>query len=518
MIMKKPILPGLGKKKKTGAAFCLSWLFLASCATAGYAGEQDNRTIVVLPFVNAGSFEYDILKDQIPTYFYGALKDLEGYGAVSHYKVRKFRDGYIDTIKNHNKESLEPIAAAFDARFIIWGTYSDSEGVLNATCFIIDTSTWGEDYKMPAGKIRAPIFYTLDEMFREIIRDFKGDILKTTMLSVAPDRECRLYVDGEYFGTAPMRMRLMKGEHIIELRHGGEDDAVSFYTRTIVLVPERDESLDVRVFAQLRVRAEKPCDVFIDGAKAGATPFGLNLYTGREYAVKCVYTADDGKKITAYDEVVSTVEYSTSASELPIDVSLAANSNLYVSGSRYDFFCSLSGGEPGPLPAAFENLEPGVYDVKIFAVDRELKRNVYFLDRTMRLYPFETVNIDTMSFSFEKQIGYCFLPCVPQFYNHEPDKGTLLLSFFAGSLLMSGISAIAAAGYYSEYDRVTTTLYNEGLASGLTQADVDRAYLPVASCNAMITAGLVLAGIVYVISVADGISGMDRVFDILNND
>jgi hypothetical protein len=473
------------------------------------------KTILILPFTNTGSIEYDNLRDLIPNYFYALFKDIEGYSSVSPFKIKQYNDGYFYKIKNFEKESLMPFVENYNARFIIRGEFRDYDGDLIVYLVIISTVDWHLEPRILKGKIRIPIAYTLNELFQPVIKDVTGYILESSVLSITTDHPCNLFIDQDYFGETPMHIRLLKGEHTIEIKYRQGEKEESIYKGSVTLKASVDESIDITVFVPLTIKAEKECTVFVNGEKEGGTPLIKRLYTGREYHVRVVYTEPKKGDIIAYEKVISTEE-NTFMEDPEIELSLPAKAGILVSESRYDLLCSCNNGEPQTLPHAFSNLEPGNYTLEVFLPDSLWNRQWILYKRKHTVYAYEQVSVNLKDDRYQKQFLYCLIPSAAQFHNHEPVKGMTILSLFSGSLLLSGISAIAGYLYHMEYLDVKHAFETHGFESGYTQRDVDVAYMPVATCNMLITAGFIGSIIMYMYSAIDGTITMDHLDHVLN--
>jgi hypothetical protein len=479
---------------------------LITCSIPLY-GKTVQKRVLVLPFKNIGSIEYENLSDLIPTYFFSCFKDLPDYDAVSLFRVKKYLNerGYKH-IGLENHEILYQLAEDFSLDLIIGGQFTANDDELITVLFIYNPLQENLHNEIVKGPVKTPIIYTLDSIFLSIIQKIARREIESAILSVLTDHACNLFIDGELYGVTPMRMRVSEGEHDIRICHvekGGEEE---IYHDSMTVKAWKDETIDIPVFIYYEAGAEEECTVYINDEKKGKTPFHAYLYSGREYAVRLIYTDPEGMEHTAYNNIVSTKDYTP----LP-SLHVPALGAIHVTADDYPFFCTLDNGSLIRSPHSFTGLSPDIYKVQVVLKDHEWKKNWIFYNKRHTLYAYQEIPVDLSGFEFEYNPYLCLLPSLAQFHNRQPAKGSIMLSLFAGFLVTAGVSTALNLYFYQAYEDKAIPFSEDGLSSGYTQGEVDEAYLPVAICNYLITGGFIAAGLVYLYSAIDGIIVMDHV-------
>jgi hypothetical protein len=479
---------------------------LITCSIFLY-GKTEQKRLLVLPFKNIGSIEYENLSDLIPTYFFSNLKDSPEYDAVSLFKAKKYINerGY-KYIGLENHVILYQLAEDFSLDLIIGGEFKANDDKLITVLFFYNPLQENTDKEIVEGPVKTPIIYTLDYIFSSIIKKIAGCEIESAIVTVLTDHACNLFIDGELYGETPLRMRVSEGEHDVRICHVEKGEEEDIYHDSVTVEAWKDETIDIPVFIYYEVDAEEECTVYINDEKKGTTPFHAYLYSGREYAVHLIYTDPGGIEHTAYNNIISTKDYTP----LP-PLHLPALGAIHVTITDYPFFCTLDNGSLIRSPHSFTGLSPGTHTVQVLLKDSAWKKYWVFYNKKHTLYAYEEIPVDLSGFEFEFNTYICFVPSMTQFHNREPEKGTVLLSLFAGFLVTAGVSTVLNLYFYQAYEDIAIPFNKDGLSSGYTQTDVDNAYLPVAICNYLITGGFIAAGLVYLYSAIDGIIVMDHV-------
>ena len=480
------------------------FLLLLSFLKTNHAMEDEN-VILILPFNNHGSIEYEKFSDQIVTYFYALIDGIQGYSAVAPSRMKEYKEGYIYKTKSITGENYyRMLSQDFTADLIIDGDYLVENEKIIVSFEVFNNSQGSRKKKLLSDiEIEQPITYTFDKLFIPIIEELTGSILETSILNVITDQRCNLILNGEYLGITPIKIRLLEAEYQVKITHHVEDYETTIFDNTVIMKKEEDKIIDIPVFVSLSITADRACSVFINQEESGITPFKTQVYSGTEYLCKVLYSHSEKEQIIAYDNVISTKNYN--------DISFHLNENGRIIKTTKDapFSCTLYHSLKKQICNSFDNLTPGEYILTVSFNDQLWMRKWKMKTYKIPIRPFDKVYISLDDIRYKKNTSLCLVPSLCQFYNHESVKGISIISLFSGSVILTSISAIVGNYYYYNY--------KENLSS-YSAAEEEKAYQNINIYNYLITSGVILGIISYLYSAIDGYITMEHLDNIINLD
>jgi hypothetical protein len=486
--------------------FSLLVLFLLS---VHLFGGGSRKTILFMPFINEGSFVYDRLRTHIPNYLYEPVKNLPGYKAIPYSRFHEYMvaKGYEETDLKR-QAVITSIAQDFNTDYIIHGTYSDRETVINIIFTIYkriddDLETHNDLESVTLQNLDA---ITLNTSFDSLIRICE----KVTEQKLAPGYitlitrpVCSLLIDEEPAGQTPTRLPVFKGEHRIQLIYNNEelilDEKIEIkegelYTRNIdILIP-------------LTITSDEQCTVYINNEEKGETPFQRDLLWGREYCVEVIYQNSGTEKTTVFHDIINTTEPVS-----PIYLTSKGKISLDFPGS---YEATINNHEFTPLPNTFDNLIPDTYRLRILLDDPEWKRKWLIYDKKSRLSPFSTLSFTRENLDYKRNWALMFIPSALQFYNREPVKGSIVLSLFIGSALCAGVSAFGWFYFEGEYEYLIDQYGEVGLPQAKVNEGNDYLFM-IELCKLLTISGIIGASVSWMYSAADGIITNNHLYDII---
>ena len=473
--------------------------------------------VLILNFENTGEPHIDYFDDLIQNSLFAFFKMISDYSAVhpntlkDYMKRNNYQKGDLE-----NQKTLFKISKDFNADNIIRGKYYEKDEYIIIDFEVIDTNEKKIIYRSSKfGKGGINIFETLDEIVISMVEDFIGIKLEFAFLEINTDHKCKLLIDDEIYGETPLKTKLLTGKHNINIIYSDEKTEGSILKEEINLTKDQVLNIDINVFVNLKIDAERECNVLLNNKKVGITPYEGKILSGNIYKLKVIYFDEEEKKEMLVNESdLSTID------RKDINLFYPMYCKLNLESGTNPFFGSISENNIEELPFSYTNLFFGEYKVKIFLDDKKWNKRYYFYNKKIDLKPLEEKTIDLSTFDYKRKFGFCFIPSAAQFYNREYIKATLLLSFFMATATIAALSPLFSYIYY-QYDYLPKVdeWKKNGSHGKYTEDDIRTSYYNSGYIfQGFLIGGLVSSALIWIFSMIDGIINMNHIYYLINPD
>ena len=473
--------------------------------------------VLILNFENIGEANIDYYDDLIQNSLFAFFKMIPDYSAIhpntlkEYMEKNNYKKGDLE-----NQKTLFKISKDFNADNIIRGTYYEKEGYLIIDFEVIDTNEKKIIYRSSKfGKGGINIFETLDEIVISMVEDFIGIKLEFATLEINTDQKCKLFIDYELYGETPIKTKLLTGKHNINITYNDEKTEGSILKKEINLTKDQVLNIDINVFVNLKIDAERECNVLLNNKKVGITPYEDKILSGNIYKLKVIYFDEEEKKeMTVNESDLSTID------RKDINLFYPMYCKLNLESGTNPFFGSISENNIEKLPFSYSNLFFGEYRIKIFLDDKKWNKKYYFYNKKINLKPLEEKTINLSNLDYKRKFGFCFIPAAAQFYNREYVKASLLLSFFMTTITITALSPLFSYIYY-QYDYLPKVdeWEKNGSDGKYTEDDIRTSYYNSGYIfQGFLIGGLISSAIIWIFSVIDGIINMNHIYYLINPD
>ena len=446
----------------------LIFVFLAFFIECFFA----KNVITILPFKNASNSSIDYVGEFIQNTFYVYFSYITDYSTIPKEKITEYlkaKNIKLSTLQNQETSQFD-MADYFNSFFLIRGQYykkNDSIVLEYEIINNIDKKIVLSDKKIIASEIS--IFIDIETIVNNLTEEFKKDQFRFGYVFVDGEEQCDIYVNSKFYGNTPKNIALLTGNYEIKLFYRYNDEYINIITKTIEIKKNDKQTLNVQVFTNIIVETEEKCQLLLDNKEIGFTPIQHKVIINKKYGLNLRYVNKNNeiyqiKKEILIDSTNDIVKKIESTATLQI----IGNPNLTV---------SLNDENKSNLNLNLDDLKKGKYSVKVFLDDKKWKKKYHFYKEDIHLNPFEIKKIDLSNIKYKKQIGFCFIPSLSQFYNKEYAKGSVILSNFILSFTAGAFSPLVAYLLYQNYYLPKANLWNEkGLQSGFSPDEIQTSY------------------------------------------
>lgn len=491
-------------------------LFFLIFSLTNLSGAIKKDAVLIIPFDNKGDIEIDYISEFIQNSLFAFFNISDEYSVINLIDFKEFlKKNQYQKGDMQNKNTLFRIAKTFKARYIITGKYDEKDKILIIDFEVIDAAKMMIIYrysKSGKGGVFTPD--SVDAIASSMTQDFTGINLNYGFININTDHKCLLMIDDEIFCETPAKIKVSTGKHKLRVIYKDEDNDNTVFEKIVNLVKDEKLDINIRVFVNLKIDAEKECKIYINNKNMGVTPFEDKILSGNKYELKVTLLKENNNEELVTEKEISTQEEKDILLNIPITgtITLISGNNPFVGG--------IVGKEFKTLPFTFEGVEIGNCLIKAYLDDIKWKRKLIFYNRNHYIKPLENKIIDLSSIGYKKKWWLVVFPSALQFYNRQPIKGSILLSTFLTTITIAALSPLFAWSY-RQIDYVPkVNIWNEKTSNSIyTKNDVTTSFQNIDYIfKGFLIGGLAASFIIYISSIIDGIVNMNHIYKIFNHE
>jgi hypothetical protein len=466
-------------------------------------------TFIFLPFYRYENNTESQLCRLIPGLMHLFTKNIAAFSSVSPEITGQYLEKCQYTHYDfENMDTLYSIASEFCGDYIVKGMFKAYDDFIEISIETVDVSAKKIIYRSRnLGRGGEYLYSTVSDIIIKIIRGLKQIRGITPVdvsygfLSITTDYPCIMFVDDEEISHTSFTICFPADMHDIKLVYQSETIRGTVWEGTVDVLHGETISIDKKVFINLDINAEETCQLFLNGRYAGTTPYKGQLLTGKTYEIKAVYVDNANTENTVYERAIH-------AEKDDISLFLPVTGSIHIQSGENNLKGRINGDVYSDFPVFLDHIPPGNYQISIFLEDMVYKKAWCFYEEEIMLTPGRTQVIDVSSLDVKLLWGLCFIPSAAQYYNREPKKGEMLLSFFFLSAASAAISGIYTYGFYEEY--------RNRRAAGAKEQSVHYLYQTAIALRHLFYCSVFMTGLCFSISCIDGFHTMNHLYHLFN--
>ncbi len=485
----------------------LRYIIVGFILLSGFLLHSENINVYSVKFVNSGTADIDYLSEIIQGAVNNYFGKIPGYCSPVEDEINSFfvnRKVSGGDLVSDNLQVL--LAGDLSVKYIIEGNYYVRDRFLVIDFAVKNMETKTIIYRSSKfGESGIGAINTIYDSVKQMISDFTGFTLEFSQFSIKADMECRVIINGKYYGNTNYTGEHIVGVQQVEVYY----DNILIYNKEHTLIKGEHLTVEIRVFSRICINTNSEYRVYINGIYEGNTPFDKEYLIGMDYRIllaTCDNPAFNAAEFSVLLENMSDyIGYVEGYGNLKI-----LSPNLTFDASLNEFIFS--------APAVVDQIPVGHYINRIFIRDGNDKHYFYFSE--LNIFPGTEAIIDISDIQYKALYGLAAIPSALQFYNRDYIKAGLILGGFTMCTLIGALSGFFSDLYYTNIYKTASDRWNlYGVNSGYTVDQIEALYegINIVFLATLIPFIVISLGI-WIYSVVDGVLKMNRLLQLFNSE